>query len=99
MGSPPPVDFPPPDQQASASVDLGFQPSPSGALLCGFGLPLFLFNASFRLTGFPPFAFPPTFAFFIGLNCDASKPIDASFSFGGGRKPNIPPSGDAEDVP
>lgn len=98
MGSPPPEDFPTPDEQAAASVDLGFSPSPAGPSLCGFGIPLFKFNLSFRIPKFPPFPFPPTFNWMIALNCDLSNPIDASFGFGGGRKPNIPP-GDPEDTP
>jgi hypothetical protein len=64
--------------------------------LCGFGLPSFTFNVGIRIPKFPPFAFPPTFSFFLGLSCDLSNPIDASFGFGGGRVPNVPPP-DPED--
>lgn len=85
MGSPPPVNAPSVGQQASASADAGFQPSPTGATLCGFGIPGFFLSFSFSIPGFPPFAFPPTFNFMIGLNCDLSNPISASVGFGGGR--------------
>lgn len=96
MGSPPPPDFPSPSAQAGAEASAGFSSAPSGPTLCGFSLPVFRFNASFRIPGFPPTGFPPTLAFFLGLNCDLSNPIDASFSYGGGRVPNLPP-GDPED--
>lgn len=96
MGVAPPPDFPSPSDQAGVTADAGFAPSPSGALLCGFGLPVFTFNLGIRIPKFPPFPFPPTFSFLLGLSCDLSNPIDASFGFGGGRKPNVPP-GDPED--
>lgn len=68
-------------------ADAGFKPSPTGATLCGFGIPGFFLNFDFSLPVFPPFQFPPTFNFMIALNCDLSKPISASggVSFGGGR--------------
>jgi hypothetical protein len=65
-------------------------------LLCGFGLPLFKFNVAFRIPGFPPFPFPPTFAYFLALNCNLSDPLDASFAYGGGRVSNRAPP-DPED--
>lgn len=82
--SEPPEDAPPPSEQSAIEADAGFEPSPTGASLCGFGLPGFNFNISFRIPGFPP-AFPPSFNFMIGLNCDLSNPISAEFGFGGGR--------------
>lgn len=85
MGVAPPPDAPPPDVQAGVDAEIGFEPSPGGFDLCGFGFPLFIFNVTFRLPPFPPFPFPPQFNFFIGLNCDLSNPLDAEFSFGGGR--------------
>lgn len=97
MGSPPPINYPSPSASAGVDASAGFSPAPSGALLCGFGLPLFTFNVAFRLPKFPPFPFPPTFAFFLALNCDLSDPIDAHFAYGGGRVPNLAP-GDPEDV-
>lgn len=75
---------------------MGFAASPSGPSLCGFGLPSLHYSLKYRLPKFPPFPFPPTFAYFLGLSCDLSNPIDASFSYGGGRVPNLPP-GDPED--
>lgn len=104
-GSPPPPDFPAPELPSGPSVpssvgfgssSAGFAPSPTGAQLCGFGLPSFSYNLSFQIPAFPPFPFPPNFAFFLGLNCDLSNPIDSSFAYGGGRVPNLPP-GDPED--
>ncbi len=108
MGSPPPVNFPAPTApavptpptipgQSGFSGGVSFAPAPSGLLLCGFGIPLFQFNLGFRIPKFPPFPFPPTFAFFLALNCDLSDPIDAHFAYGGGRVPNVAP-GDPEDV-
>lgn len=97
MGSPPPVNYPTPSAQAETEADAGFAPSPSGPSLCGFGIPLFTFNLGFRIPKFPPFAFPPTFSYFLGLNCDLSNPIDASFAYGGGRVPNINAGADDED--
>jgi len=80
MGSPPPEDAP----LAGADADAGFEPSPTGATICGFGLPLFVYNLSFFLN-LPDFGFPPSFNFMIALNCDLSDPIEAEFGFGGGR--------------
>lgn len=85
MGSPPPEDAPPPEQQEQQVVDAGFKPSPSGNLLCGFGIPLFIFNLKLPTFKFPPFDFPPKLFFALSLNCDLSNPIDAEVSFGGGR--------------
>ena len=91
-----PQDFPTPEESAGVDASAGFAPSPTGAQLCGFGLPLFKFNVNFRLPGFPPSGFPPTFNYFLALNCDLSNPIDASFGYGGGRVPNLP-ARDPED--
>ncbi len=96
MGVAPPPDFPTPEESAGVDASAGFSPSPSGASLCGFGLPSFKFNIGFRLPAFPPAGFPPTFNFFLSLNCDLSNPIDSSFSYGGGRMPNLP-ARDPED--
>lgn len=96
MGVAPPPDAPPPAEQDVVSADAGFEPSPSGPSLCGFGFPLFFFNLTLRFK-FPPFDFPPTFSFFIGLNCDLSNPIDAEFGFGGGRVGTSDPDPFEED--
>lgn len=72
-----------------------FQPSPTGAVLCGFGIPGFSYGLSLpRFPGFG-FPFPPNLSFAIGLNCDLSEPFDAEFGFGGGRVSNYDP--DSED--
>ena len=84
MGFPPPKDAPPPSEQDVVDVDAGFSPSPTGAEICGFGIPSFSFALNPRIPGFPSFAFP-TFDFMIALKCDLSDPIDAEFAFGGGR--------------
>lgn len=96
MGQAPPPDAPPPAQQAGVDASAGFAPSPSGATLCGFGIPGFNFNLGFRLPAFPPFPFPPTFNFMIALQCDLSDPLDASFSFGGGRVPQADKDADPD---
>jgi hypothetical protein len=85
VGYPPPPDFPPPEQQAGIEAEASFAPTPGGPSLCGFVLPTFGWRLSYRLPAFPPFPFPPTFNFFLGLNCDLSNPIEAEFGFGGGR--------------
>ncbi len=85
MGFPPPKDAPPPEEQAAVEADASFEPSPSGASLCGFGFPVFNFSLNFKLPNFPPSFEFPTFDFFIQLNCNLADPIDADFEFGGGR--------------
>ena len=85
MGYPPPPDLPSPVEQDAVEADAGFAPSPSGPSLCGFGFPVFSWRLAFNLPGFPPFGFPPTFNFFLALNCDLSNPLEADFAFGGGR--------------
>lgn len=90
MGNAPPPNAPPPSEQAAISAEASFEPSPSGASLCGFALPTFNFSLAFNFK-FPPFDFPPKFNFAIGLNCDLSNPIDASFEFGGGRVSTMDP--------
>jgi len=71
---------------------MSFEPSPSGASICGFQFPpIFNFSLSFNFK-FPPFPFPPTFDFFLGLKCDLSDPFDASVGFGGGRVGTSDPS-------
>lgn len=94
MGSPPPLDAPSPTDQAAASLEVSFEPSPSGATLCGFAFPLFAYNLAFRIPALPPF--PPNFNYFIALSCDLSNPIDAEFSFGGGRVGTSDPDADPE---
>jgi hypothetical protein len=95
MGSPPPEDAPSVQEQDAVQADVGFEPSPTGASICGFGFPSFTFNLAFFLA-WPPFDWPPTFNFFVGLNCDLSHPIDAGVSFGGGRRSNVDPEADPE---
>lgn len=84
MGISPPIDGPAPSPQGGVDASAGFAPSPSGATLCGFGLPGFNYNLAFRLPFALP-AFPPTINFMVALQCDLSDPLDASFGFGGGR--------------
>jgi hypothetical protein len=95
MGLPPPPDAPPPAEQAGVEASAGFAPSPSGATLCGFGIPGFNFNVSFRLPFKLP-QFPPTINFMLALQCDLADPLDASFSFGGGRVPQSDPDADPD---
>lgn len=84
MGFAPPPDAPTPAEQDAVAVEASFEPSPTGASICGFGVPSFSFGLSIKLPALP---IPqlPTFDFFVSLNCDLSNPIDASFAFGGGR--------------
>lgn len=84
MGFPPPKDAPPPEEQSQAGIDAGFEPSPTGAQLCGFQLPGFQF--SIQLPGFQlPSIALPNLNLALSLNCDLSDPIDGEFGFGGGR--------------
>lgn len=85
MGAVPPVDLPSPSDQAGADASVGFAPSPTGLSICGFAFPSFQFQFVFHLPKFPPFDFPPKFSYFLALNCDLSSPLEADFSFGGGR--------------
>lgn len=84
MGSPPPPDAPSLPDQAAISLSASFEPSPTGLEICGFAIPGFSFNLSFRIP-FPSFDFPPSFFFALALKCDLSNPIDADFGVGGGR--------------
>ena len=98
MGTAPPDDAPPPAEQSAASASASFEPSPTGAKLCGFGFPSFSFSLDFKLPAIPPLIPKlPTFDFMVHLNCDLSKPIDADFKFGGGRVGQTDP--DADDSP
>lgn len=78
----PPQNFPPPAAQSTAIVDAGFEDSPTGGDLCGFGIPFF--GLSLNIPGFTlpklGFALP---VFTLGLNCDLSDPV--AVGFGGGR--------------
>jgi hypothetical protein len=97
MGFPPPPDFPPPSEQSAITASATFAPTPGGVTLCGFAIPTFGFSLALRIPPFPPFPFPPTFNFFLGLNCDLSNPIDAEFGFGGGRvSTGVSPDDDPE---
>ena len=99
MGTAPPPDAPPPEEQAAVNLDAGFEPSPTGASICGFGVPSFFLSLNFIIPGFPPDFGLPIFDFFITLNCDLSDPIDADFSFGGGRVGQSDVDSDDEAVP
>lgn len=105
MGSPPPVNFPPP-----SAAQPSFPASPK-ASSCSFSLPLTIpsFSPSFKL---PPISLPgiPTLPIpFVAFkfSCDPTKPIDvtaglpaSSKQFGGGRVNNAPPDQDLnEDTP
>jgi len=83
MGFPPPPDAPSLADQQSLSLSVALAPSPTGFEICGFQIPGFEFNVTFRIPGFPSFDFPPFFFFALALNCDLSNPISAGF--GGGR--------------
>jgi hypothetical protein len=85
-----PQNFPPP-QPASASV--GFEPAPTGASLCGFGIPGFSLSIKLPSFSLPSISFSlPTFA--LGLNCDLSNPL--SVGFGGGRVSGVDPDADPD---
>jgi hypothetical protein len=96
VGFAPPLPAPSPSAQASASADVSFAPAPAGPSLCGFALPGLSFGFAFHLPAFPPFPFPPTFDFFVGLQCDLSNPIAAKFGFGGGRASQLDPDSDPD---
>jgi hypothetical protein len=96
MGFAPPDDAPPPDEQAAVEAEAGFAPSPTGASLCGFVGPVFTLSLSFKLPALPTISLP-VFDFMITPNCDLSNPIDADFSFGGGRVGQTDPDAD-DDV-
>jgi hypothetical protein len=88
MGTPPPADAPPVEEQEQDLVDAGFAPGPPAASLCGFVFPTFTFHLKFNIPFPPPFPFPPKFFFSFGLNCDLNNPLalDAGASVpGGGR--------------
>lgn len=96
MGFPPPPDAPLPSAQAGISASASFEPAPDGIALCGFKLPSLGFSFAFSLPPFPPFPFPPTFSYFVGLNCDLSNPFTAKFGFGGGRASQVDPDSDPD---
>ena len=93
MGFPPPPDAHSPTTSNPIDADVGFAPSPAGASLCGFKFPPFGFSyhLSLKIPKFPPFSFPPSFSWFLGINCNFTKPISASVGFGGGRIGNVVP--------
>lgn len=98
MGSAPPKDYPSPSQQNQASADAGFEPSPTGSALCGFGVPSFTFKLALPALKLPfDIEFPPKLSYGIALKCDLSDPLDAKFGFGGGRKPNVPDADPFDD--
>lgn len=85
MGFPPPPDGPSVPDQISAGVSASFEPTTPGILaICGFKIPGFSFNLSFKLP-IPPLPFPPLFWFALSLKCDLANPIEAEVGFGGGR--------------
>lgn len=97
----PPRDDPPPEEQDQDIVDAGFEPSPTGSALCGFGFPIFVLSINIPFFQFPPAGFPPTLNLALALNCDLDDPIDAELSFGGGRVSSQDEDADedlAEDV-
>ena len=84
MGTAPPEDAPSPAEQDAAAVEASFEPSPSGDILCDFGVPSFQLSLNFQIPGIPSFTLP-SFDYFLAMNCDLSDPLDAQFGFGGGR--------------
>lgn len=86
MGFEPPKDAPPPSEQEAVEVSASFEPSPTGASICGFSVlpPGFSFSLSVKLPSIPLPSLP-VFDFMVAMNCDLSNPIDAEFEFGGGR--------------
>lgn len=97
MGSPPPEDGPPLEEQEQQVIDAGFEPAPTGSALCGFAIPpLFFFNLN--IPAIPPLPdFPPLLFFALSLNCDLDNPLDADLSFGGGRVSQVDSDADPDD--
>jgi hypothetical protein len=93
MGYPPPLDAPPP---AEAPVDAGFEPSPTGTSICGFGIPLPAFQFSVSIPGFDFMFELPQLSYGLALKCDLSEPLDATFGWGGGRQSTGDPDPDDE---
>jgi len=91
MGTAPPIDYPAPEAQGEAALEASFEPSPSGPLLCGFGVPFFALSLRLPSFQFPPAGFPPQLSLGLALRCDLSQPFAASASFGGGRVSNVDP--------
>ncbi len=84
----PPPDAPSPAAQATIAANATFKDSPPAAQLCGFKIPRPSFSFSLNISNplkIP--AFPPKLVLAIGINCDASNPLDfsASLPWGGGR--------------
>lgn len=87
-GSPPPPNFPTPEEQDIVTADASFQPGPDAKSICGFKFPpKFNFSFGFNL---PPLPIPfklPTIDISLAINCDLDNPFgfSAGVSFGGGR--------------
>lgn len=97
MGSPPPKDNPPPEEQDIVTADAGFESGPDAIDLCGFKFPpLFKFSFGLNL----PSIQLPTFNFnlAIGLSC-STNPFDmsAGVKYGGGRVGSGPKDPDDAD--
>lgn len=107
MGSPPPVNFPPP-----SAAQPSFPASPK-ATPCSFSLPFTIpglppFTPSFKLPSIPSLPGIPTLPIpFVAFkfSCDPTSPVDvtaglpAAYSaFGGGRVPNAPPDQDLDEA-
>lgn len=97
-GFPPPEDAPSVADQQAAASPVGLVEAPTGTSLCGLAIPGFAFNLTFRIPNpIDAFAFPPAFAFPVGLKCDLDDPIDAPF--GGGRQGTLGLQDDPEFGP
>lgn len=98
MASPSP-NAPSPAQQSVVAAGANFADSPPAASLCGFKVPVPSFHFSLNIPD--PLkvpSFPPKLTLSVGINCDASNPLDVSghLPWGGGRVGTRDP--DPDDV-
>lgn len=97
-GSPPPTDAPSVAEQQAAASPVALAPPAAGADLCGFALPGFAFNLTFRLPDpLGAIDFPPSFGFAVGLRCDVDNPFE--IVPGGGRQGTLGLTDDPEFGP
>ena len=99
MGTAPPPDAPPVDDQIAVEAGASFSPGPTAASICGFAFPpIFKLNFGFKLPPLPSLSL--SFNFSIGINCSLDNPFDVSagVKYGGGRKASGPRDPDDKDA-